>query len=114
MSLRPVPAPSVPEATARVARAAFRKGCLAMRIRDELGPLSEDEAPHLRQMKNPWPTRLRLSTWPHSAVQPMGGWARDHVRLTVRTGITAGLLLAAAGLGCAMLPGLAGILVGAP
>ncbi|WP_406473341.1 IS1182 family transposase [Streptomyces sp. NBC_01615] len=43
MSLRPVPAPSVPEATARVARAAFRKGCLAMRIRDELGPLFEDE-----------------------------------------------------------------------
>jgi transposase len=26
-----------------VARAAFRKGCLAMRIRDELGPLYEDE-----------------------------------------------------------------------
>ncbi|WP_351237718.1 transposase [Streptomyces sp. NPDC002133] len=43
MSLRPVPAPSVPEATARVARAAFRKSCLAMRIRDELGPLFEDE-----------------------------------------------------------------------
>ncbi|MER5699557.1 IS5/IS1182 family transposase, partial [Streptomyces mirabilis] len=43
MSLRPVPVPSVPEATARVARAAFRKGCLAMRIRDELGPLFEDE-----------------------------------------------------------------------
>ncbi|SNT55913.1 Transposase [Actinacidiphila glaucinigra] len=43
MSLRPVPFPFVPEATARVARAAFRKGCLAMRIRDELGPLFEDE-----------------------------------------------------------------------
>jgi transposase len=43
MSLRPVPVPSVPEATARVARAAFRKGCLATRIRDELGPLFEDE-----------------------------------------------------------------------
>ena len=43
MSLRPMPAPSVPEATVRVARAAFRKGCLAMRIRDELGPLFEDE-----------------------------------------------------------------------
>ncbi|MFD8780651.1 IS1182 family transposase [Streptomyces sp. NPDC059916] len=43
MSLRPVSALSVPEATTRVARAAFRKGCLAMRIRDELGPLFEDE-----------------------------------------------------------------------
>jgi transposase len=43
MSLHPVPVPSVPEATARVARAAFRKGCLAMRIRDELGPLYADE-----------------------------------------------------------------------
>lgn len=43
MSLRPAPVPPVPQATARVARAAFRKGCLAMRIRDELGPLFRDE-----------------------------------------------------------------------
>ena len=42
MSLRPVPAPEVPEATARVARAAFPKGCLAIRIRDELGVLIQD------------------------------------------------------------------------
>ncbi|MFD9795517.1 transposase [Streptomyces sp. NPDC059070] len=43
MSLRPIPVPPVPEATARVARAVFRKGCLAMRVRDELGPLFCDE-----------------------------------------------------------------------
>ena len=42
VSLRPVPAPEVPEATARVARAAFPKGCLAIRIRDELGGLFQD------------------------------------------------------------------------
>ncbi|AQW54228.1 hypothetical protein SHXM_07691 [Streptomyces hygroscopicus] len=42
MSLRPVPAPEIPEMTARVARAAFPKGCLAMRVRDELGVLFQD------------------------------------------------------------------------
>jgi transposase len=43
VSLQPRPWPDVPETTARVARAAFPKGCLAMRIRDELGPLFTDE-----------------------------------------------------------------------
>ncbi|MFI6051452.1 IS1182 family transposase [Streptomyces violascens] len=52
MSLRPVSAPTVPEATARIARAAFRKGCLAMRVRDELGPLFEDA-----QFAEAFPTR---------------------------------------------------------
>ncbi|MFI8879501.1 IS1182 family transposase [Streptomyces sp. NPDC055243] len=33
----------MPDATARVARLAFRKGCLAMRLRDEIGVLFEDE-----------------------------------------------------------------------
>ncbi|MEU5646404.1 transposase [Streptomyces milbemycinicus] len=42
MSLRPVPAPEIPEMTARVARAAFPKSCLAMWIRDELGVLFQD------------------------------------------------------------------------
>ncbi|MGW4565147.1 MFS transporter [Streptomyces sp. NPDC004561] len=48
-----------------------------------------------------------------AVVQPKAGRALDHGRLTTRTGITAGLLLAAAGMGCAMLPGLTGILLGA-
>ncbi|MEU8693922.1 MFS transporter [Streptomyces sp. NPDC048665] len=48
-----------------------------------------------------------------AVVQPRAGRALDDGRLTTRSGITAGLLLAAAGMGCAMLPGLAGILLGA-
>ncbi|MFE3409204.1 MFS transporter [Streptomyces mirabilis] len=48
-----------------------------------------------------------------AVVQPRAGRALDHGRLATRTGITAGLLLTAAGMGCAMLPGLTGILVGA-
>ncbi|SQD96919.1 conserved hypothetical protein [Parafrankia sp. Ea1.12] len=43
VSLQPQPWPEVPAATAKVARKAFRKGTLAMRIRDELGPLFADE-----------------------------------------------------------------------
>ena len=33
----------VPQVTRQVALAAFPRGCLAMRVRDELGPLFEDE-----------------------------------------------------------------------
>jgi len=43
MSMRPVPWPVVPELTVQVARAAFPKGTLAMRIRDVLGPVFDDE-----------------------------------------------------------------------
>jgi transposase len=43
VSLQPRPWPVVPEMTIRVGRAAFPKGCLAMRVRDELGPLFADE-----------------------------------------------------------------------
>lgn len=43
-------------------------------------------------------------------VQPRAGRALDEGRLTARGGITAGLLLTAAGLGCATLPGLTGVL----
>ena len=42
MSMRPGAWPEVPEATARVARRAFPKGSLPMRLRDELGPLFAD------------------------------------------------------------------------
>ncbi|MGW3495923.1 MFS transporter [Streptomyces sp. NPDC001020] len=48
-----------------------------------------------------------------AVVQPRVGQALDHGRLTTRSGIVAGLLLAAAGLGCAMLPGLTGVLLAA-
>jgi transposase len=42
MSMQPKPWPEVPAVTARVARAAFRKGALAIRARDELGAWYED------------------------------------------------------------------------
>jgi transposase len=42
MSLHPVVTPAIPEATAQVARTAFPKGCLAMRVRDELDVLFQD------------------------------------------------------------------------
>ncbi|MEW1780118.1 MFS transporter [Streptomyces sp. NPDC086777] len=48
-----------------------------------------------------------------AVVQPRAGRAVDDGRLTVRTGLAAGLSLTAAGLACAMLPGLTGILLGA-
>jgi hypothetical protein len=37
MSMQPRPWPAVPAGTARVAKLAFRKGALAIRVRDELG-----------------------------------------------------------------------------
>jgi MFS family permease len=48
-----------------------------------------------------------------AVVQPRAGRALDAGRLTARDGIMAGLLLAAAGLGCATLPGVPGVLSGA-
>ena len=44
MSLHPDPIGPVPEETARIARAAFRKGNLCMRLRDVLGTSYVDEA----------------------------------------------------------------------
>lgn len=43
MSLRPDPMGPVPEETARVARAVFRKGNLCLRLRGALGTIYEDE-----------------------------------------------------------------------
>ena len=44
MSLEPRADHGVPELTAQVVRATFRKGTMAVRIREALGPLFEDEA----------------------------------------------------------------------
>lgn len=44
MSLHPDPIGPVPEETARIPRAAFRKGNLCMRLRDVLGTIYADEA----------------------------------------------------------------------
>src|SRR4028119_1401483 len=43
MSLQPLSSRDIPEMTSLVARAAFRKGNLYMRLRDELGTLYTDE-----------------------------------------------------------------------
>jgi len=42
MVMHPSSIDPVPEETARVARAAFRKGTLLMRVRDEIGVLYDD------------------------------------------------------------------------
>src|SRR6478672_11419968 len=42
MSLKPAPIQPVPEGTARVARAAFRKGSPLLKLRDELGSIFAD------------------------------------------------------------------------
>src|SRR5919199_867576 len=43
MSLKPAPISPVPEETVRVARRAFPKGSVAMRLRDEFGSLYQDQ-----------------------------------------------------------------------
>src|SRR3954453_3789482 len=43
MSLLPINLQTIPAETRRVAQAAFPKGNLYLRLRDELGPLYEDE-----------------------------------------------------------------------
>ncbi|PGH56846.1 hypothetical protein CRT60_10000 [Azospirillum palustre] len=43
MSLKPQTIPPVPETTATVARAAFPKGTVVLRLRDELGTIYQDE-----------------------------------------------------------------------
>jgi transposase len=43
MSLKPSPMQPIPEETVRVAQAAFPKGNLYLTLRDELGPIFQDE-----------------------------------------------------------------------
>src|SRR5689334_984600 len=43
MSLKPEEIGLIPEETSRIARSAFPRGSLCMRIRDELGTIFEDE-----------------------------------------------------------------------
>ena len=64
MSLHPDPIGPVPEDTARIARAAFRKGNLCMRLRDVLGTIYVDEAfaDLFSSTGRPAEARLSLST----------------------------------------------------
>jgi predicted MFS family arabinose efflux permease len=48
-----------------------------------------------------------------AVVQPRAGRSYDDGTLSIRSGLTAGLVLTAAGLAAAMLPGLSGVLIGA-
>src|SRR3982751_3011152 len=43
MSLKPTPIAPIPEETVRVARRAFPKGSVAIRLRDEFGSLYQDQ-----------------------------------------------------------------------
>ena len=43
MSLKPVDLTPIPEETARIAKAAFPKGNIYLKLRDELGALYQDE-----------------------------------------------------------------------
>jgi transposase len=43
VSLHPSPVDPIPEETTRVARTAFPKGSVAIRVRDELGVIYRDE-----------------------------------------------------------------------
>src|SRR5438876_7076883 len=52
MSMRPQPIAPVPEDTARIARAAFPRGNMYMKMRDELGTIYQDQ-----QFASLFPTR---------------------------------------------------------
>ncbi len=56
MSLHPQPIPPVPEATVRVARAAFPKGNIYLQIRDTLGSIYVDKD-FTDLFSSDWPTR---------------------------------------------------------
>lgn len=84
MSLHPHAVASVPEQTARVARAAFPKGSLAIRIRDELGIIYQDDQftalfpTHGQSAVAPW--RLMLVTLLQFAEDLTDRQAADAVR----------------------------------
>lgn len=66
MTMHPSLIDPVPEETARVARTAFRKGALLMRVRDEIGVLYDDTMfADLYSARGQWaiaPWRLALVT----------------------------------------------------
>ncbi len=85
--LRPQPISPVPDATARVAHAAFRKGNVYMRMYDELGAMFTDEAftplfpPGGRPVEVPW--RLALVTIMQYAEGLSDRQAADAVRARI-------------------------------
>jgi transposase len=87
MSLKPDPIQPVPEATARVARAVFRKGNPLLSLRDELGAIFadadfDDLFPKLGQPGLP-PWRLALVTLLQFRENLTDRWAAEAVRARI-------------------------------
>jgi transposase len=116
MSMQPQSWPEVPEATARVARAAFRRGgSLAIRIRDELGCWYEDEdfavAYPVRGKPGISPAQLAAVTVLQFTENLTDRQAADEVRGRVDWKYCLGLELAGEGFDASVLPGFRGRLV---
>ena len=101
MSLKSAPIQPVPEETVRIARAAFRKGNVYMRMRDEFGTLYEDEqfgdlfSVRGQPALSPW--RLALVTIMQFAENLPDREAADAVRGRIDWKYTLGLELDDAG-----------------
>src|SRR3712207_2552690 len=101
MSLRPEPIGEIPPETVRVARAAFPKGTVATRLRDEFGGLYRDEDfrrlyPGLGQPGLP-PWRLALATVLQFLENLSDRQAADAVRARIDWKYALGLELTDAG-----------------
>src|SRR3954453_19116515 len=92
MSLRPEPIGAIPVETARVARAAFPKGNVVTRLRDELGALYEDgdfrKLYPVRGQPGLAPWRLALVTVLQFLEHLSDRQAADAVRAPASTGST--------------------------
>ena len=116
MSLRPDDEHPIPEATRRVARAAFPKGTLAMRLADQLGAIYADEQfaalfP-VRGQPALSPARLALVTVLQFAEGLSDRQAADAVRGRIDWKYALGLELADPGFDCSVLSEFRARLVG--
>src|SRR5687767_3211705 len=109
MSVQPRPWPEVPEQTVMVARAAFPKGTLAMRVRDELPGLFTDEqfisAFGVRGRPGISPGQLALVTVLQFAENLTDRQAADAVRARIDWKYALGLELSDAGFDHTVLTG---------
>src|SRR5215469_4833425 len=77
MTLHPQHEFSIPEETARVARAAYPKGNLYMKMRDALGTIYQDQSFAHLFPQHGRPVEARLSTCPHYGGAIHRGTARS-------------------------------------
>ncbi len=107
MSLRPAPSATVPESTAAVARAVFRRGSPYLRLRDALGPIFADQQfaalfpSHGQPAEAPW--RLALVTLMQFAENLSDRRAADAVRSRIDWKYLLGLELADPGFDASVL-----------